>query len=276
MDYFKKFMNLAIFRIKIYFPVCVSLMFITACVNTRKATYFNDLTDTTIPFNLPIPETVIQKNDLLSIKISDLNPEASALFNLSGTSTGSNNQPQNNSMVIAANNATEYLVNNDGIIQIPLLGNIEAAGQTKDQLKASITKKLVDRKLLVDPVVSIRFLNFRITVLGEVKNPSVITVPNEKISLLEALGMAGDLTVYGQKENVLVIREENGNKVVKRINLRSNELLSSPYYFLKSNDIIYVSPNKARVASIGRGQQWIPIIFSALSFGVIVLDRVIK
>ena len=122
--------------------------------------------------------------------------------------------------------------------------------------------------------MSIRFLNFRITVLGEVKNPTVINVPNEKISLLEAIGLAGDLTIYAKRDNVLVIREENGNKIIKRIDLNSDELLSSPFYYLKSNDIVYVEPDKARVASAGRGQQWIPAVLSGLSVIVVIADRV--
>ena len=135
---------------------------------------------------------------------------------------------------------------------------------------------LTDKKLLVDPIVSVRFQNFRVTVLGEVKNPAVIPVPSEKISLLEAIGLAGDLTVYAKRDNVLVIREENGEKITKRINLNSNELFTSPYYYVKSNDVIYVEPNKAKVASAGRSQTWLPIIFSALSFMTIIADRALR
>jgi polysaccharide export outer membrane protein len=135
----------------------------------------------------------------------------------------------------------------------------------------------VDQKLLTDPIVSVRFLNFRVTVLGEVNDPAVIPVPNEKISLLEAIGLAGDLTIYARRDNVMVIREdENGNKEIKRIDLNSTELLSSPYYYLRSNDIVYVEPNKARVASSGRGQIWVPAVLSGLSLVAIVVDRLVK
>jgi polysaccharide export outer membrane protein len=118
-------------------------------------------------------------------------------------------------------------------------------------------------------------MNFRVTVLGEVRNPNVIPVPNEKISLLEAIGLAGDLTIYGKRENVLVIREENGQKIIKRINLNSNELLTSPYYYLKSDDVVYVEPNKSRVAS-SRSSEWVPVVISALSFAAIIVDRVTR
>jgi polysaccharide export outer membrane protein len=119
--------------------------------------------------------------------------------------------------------------------------------------------------LLIDPIVNVRFLNYKVTVIGEVGHPSVINVPNEKISLLEALGLAGDMTIYGRRDNVLVIRETEGTKTFQRINLNTNEIFTSPYYYLKSNDIVYVETNKNKVASTGRSVFWIPVIFSFFS-----------
>ena len=244
----------------------------TSCVNTRKAIYFNGLNDGTITSQTPVPESVIQKNDLLSISVTSLNPEASAIFNSPNISV-----PNNTSIsgqVYGTNTMLGYLVSSEGMIQYPILGSLRAEGLTKEQLTENIKKKILDQKLLNDPIVSIRFLNFRITVLGEVKNPTVVNVPNEKISLLEAIGLAGDLTIYAKRDNILVIREENNNKTIKRINLNSEELLTSPFYYLKSNDIVYVEPNKAKVASAGRGQQWIPAVLSGLSVIVVIADRV--
>jgi polysaccharide export outer membrane protein len=248
--------------------ILVLLIFLmSGCVNTRKATYFNGINDGTLSANTPIPASMIQRNDLLSITITSLSPEASSFFNTSTTSNASNESSQ----------LTGYLVGPDGNIQFPILGSIKAEGSTTAQLKEVIRKQLVDQKLLTDPIVTIRFLNFRVTVLGEVNKPSVISVPNEKISLLEAIGLAGDLTIYAKRENVLIIREDgSGNKIIKRINLNTGELLSSPYYYLKSNDIVYVEPNKARIASAGRGQQLIAIVLSGLSFAIILADRLIK
>jgi len=243
----------------------LSAGFLSSCVNTRQATYFNGVNDGTISANTPVPESIIRKNDLLSISVTSLNAAATEVFNTPNVSGSAN-----------AGNVSGYLVNVDGTIQFPILGNIKAEGLSKDQLKEAITKKLVDRQLLTDPIVTIRVLNFKVTVLGEVKNPTVIPVPNEKISLLEAIGLAGDLTIYAKRENVLVIREENGQKVIKRLNLNSNELLSSPYYYLKSDDVVYVEPNKVRVANAGRNSQWVPAVISALSFTVIILDRIIS
>jgi polysaccharide export outer membrane protein len=156
------------------------------------------------------------------------------------------------------------------------LGNVNAAGLTKDQFKNKLTQTLVDKKLLVDPIVTVRYQNFRVTVLGEVKNPAVIPVANERITLLEALGLAGDLTIYAKRDNVMLIREENGIRTTQRLNLNSTQLFHSPYYYLQSNDIIYVEPNKSKVAGSGRSQQLIPILLGAISIVVVVLTRVIK
>ena len=241
----------------------LSGLFLVSCVDTRQATYFNGLKDGPIDTQTPVPESIIRPNDLLSITVTSLNASATEIFNTPNTA---GNQP---GQVFAG-----YLVNSDGTIQFPLLGSIKASGLTKEQLKESIRKSIIDRQLLKDPIINIRYLNFRVTILGEVKNPTVLTIPNEKVSLLEAIGLAGDLTIYGKRENVLIIREENGLKQIKRINLNSNELLSSPYYYLKSDDVVYVEPNKAKVAS-GRGGQWVPAALSALSLMVVVVDRLI-
>lgn len=242
-------------------------LMLTSCANTQKAVYFNGQGDATLPSTVVIPQTVIATNDLLSITVSSLDPKASAVFNSSNVSSDVGGGPVQ---------VTGYLVDADGNIQFPLLGSIKAAGLNEAQLKAVITKSLLDKKYLLDPIVTVRHLNFRVTVLGEVTNPKVITVPNEKITLLEALGLAGDITVYGKRDNVLLIREEGGQKIIKRLNLNTSEILSSPYYYLHSNDVVYVEPGKARVASTSRGLQLLPIVISGLSFLAIIIDRVTR
>ena len=243
-----------------YSAILLLTVLLASCVNTRKATYFNDVADTSVSPAITIPESFIQKNDLLAITVSSPNPEATAIYNLP--------TPVN------ASQPTGYLVNSDGYLLFPGLGSIKAEGLTKSQLKANITQALTEKKLLVDPIVSIRWQNFKVTVLGEVANPTVVPVPSEKITLLEALGFAGDVTIYGRRDNILVIREENGVKTTRRLNLNTGEIFTSPYYYLKSNDIVYVEPNKSKVASASRTNQWLPVILGALSLGVILIDRV--
>jgi polysaccharide export outer membrane protein len=230
------------------------------------------LQDGLITSNTQIPESFIQKNDILSITIGDLNPEGTRIFNPVA-------QEGQNPITAGPNsigNSQGYLVNSDGAIQFPILGNIKAEGLTKTQLKDKISKSILDKKLLIDPIVTIRFMNFRVTVLGEVNHPTVVTVPNEKISLLEAIGLAGDLTLYGKRQNVMIIREENEKKTIKHIDLNSSELFTSKYYYLMSNDIVYVEPNKAKIATANRSAQWLPIFLSGLSLAAIVADRLMQ
>lgn len=254
-----------------FFVFLFVIFFTTSCVNTQKATYFNNAQDASITAGLnELSQVTIQKNDILSIIINSLNPEASAIFNAANTSS------VNYTTTGTFQSTGGYLVSSEGFIQLPILGNIKVLGLTKKQLKDQITEMLVQKKLLIDPIVSIRHLNFEVTVIGEVGKPSVITVPSEQLSLLKALGLAGDITIYGNKDNVLLIRENNGKRVVKRINLNSKDFLTSSYYYLQPNDVLYVEANKNKIASASRTRQILPIALSSLSIIVIVLDRIIK
>ncbi len=235
-----------------------SLFFCVSCTSSKTIALLGNTPDTETRALLATVEAPIQKGDVLNITVSSLSPKDDVEYNrVDLTSKG-------------------YLVNNDGNIQLPKLGNIPAAGFTKKQLTENITSAINARKELLNPVVEIRHLNFEVTVLGEVANPSVITVPSEQISLIKALGLAGDLTIYGKRDNVLLIREENGNRMTRRINLNSPNFLVSPYYYLKPNDVIYVEPRKSKIATTDRAQQIIPVVISSISILLLVLDRVIK
>lgn len=241
-----------------------------SCTSTRKTVYFRDVQDTTFSPQAVETETLIKENDVLSISISSLNPEASAIFN-----TTNDFATRTTTATGGITESSGYLVNTDGFIQLPLLGNIKAAGLTKSQLKDQIKNAILGKKLLIEPIVSIRYLNFEVTVIGEVARPTVITVPSEKISLIKAIGLAGDLTIYGKRDNILLIREENGKRITRHINLNSSDFLNSPYYYLQPNDVVYVSPNKAKVASASNTRQWLPVILTSLSILIIVLDRLV-
>lgn len=255
-------------RHKFLILISFGIILMSSCVNTRKATYFGNQKDSEFGSEYENLEPVLQENDLLSISVSSLNPEATEMFNLlnisateTSTSTGTTSQ------------ASGYLIDQDGYIYFPFLGKIQAAGKTKMDLRDEITEEIVSRKLLLEPIVNVRYLNYRVSVLGEVGNPSVLTIPSEKVTLLEALSLAGDLTIYAKRDNLLLIREEDNVKKLRRIDLTTDEIFTSPFYYLKSNDIIYVEPNKSKIASTSRVSQWLPIIISSLSLAVIALDR---
>jgi polysaccharide export outer membrane protein len=245
----------------------------SSCLRTQQVSYFSNAEDTTLITRTEEAEPLIQKNDILSIYISSLNAEASAVFN------APNSQATSSTTSTGSNAGTGgYLVNQEGNIQLPILGNIKASGITKKQLKEDITNQILDKKLLLDPIVTIRHMNYEVTVIGEVGKPTVINVPNEKISLLKALGIAGDITVFGKKDNVLLIREIEGKRKVKRINLNSKNFLTSSYYYLQPNDVVYVEPNKQKAQSANSNQQLVIALVSGVAtiVAVVVSQLLVK
>ena len=243
-----------------------------SCVSTKPSTYFNDLSDSlTLDSKMESIEYNLQSGDILSILITSPSEEASRPFNTT------NNYVINTSTASGNNGlSTGYLVNPDGNIQIPLLGNIKAAGITKKQLRDNISKQLLEKKLLIEPIVTIRHINFEVTIIGEVGKATVVTVPGEKITLLKALGLAGDITIFGKKDNVLLIREREGKKTAVRLNLNASSFLSSPYYFMQPGDVVYVENNKNKVISNSRALQQVPILLSTISVIAVVALQLIK
>ncbi len=187
--------------------------------------------DTLPNFDVLAKEPLIQKGDILSITVYSDNTEASTLFN----------QPQ-----VAAGGSTGagYLVNQQGSIHFQSLGLLQVEGLTKQRLIQILTDKLT--VYLKNPYVDIRFLNFRIAVFGEIAKPDVYIIPQEKLTILELLAMAGDLTIYGKRDNVLIIREENGKRIFGRLDLRSPQIFQSPYYYLQQNDVVLVEPSRKK------------------------------
>lgn len=243
-------------------------LLMASCGSTKNVVYLKDAKDSEFSI-LDKLEPLIQKNDLLSITVTSPNATASQPFNTTVAVT---------TQVVGytSTQASGYLVDQDGYIDVPMLGRVKAAGLTKKELKERITNLLIDNKFLIQPVVTVRYLNFKVTVLGEVARPMVINVPDEKINILEALGFAGDMTVYAKRNNVVLIREEGGKRITKRLDLNSDGMLRSPYYYLKTNDIIYVEPNKAKVNANGNAKTWLPALLSALSLTVVMVDHITR
>ena len=242
-----------------------------SCTSNRSLTYFGNIKEMNIytePIN-NVVEPVVQTNDLLAITVNSLSAESNVLFNNgiiksnitsgAGNATGLANAENVDNATGAA-----YLVDKNGDINFPVLGIVHVAGLTKEGLIDKLTFEI--KKSIKNPIINVRFLNFRITVIGEVNNPSTFTVPTEKINILEALGLAGDMTVYGRRENVLLIREKEGVRNVTRINFTDKSLLSSPYFYLQQNDIIYVEPVKVKSLQSSNSNFYLPIVSLVVSF----------
>lgn len=211
-------------------------LYLVSCGASRKAQppyYLEKASDTSIRHDVQVVELKIQKDDLLSIQVysASTRPEIDQLYNLPSTEGGQKG----------------FLVDARGNIEYPKLGTIHAEGLTKQELAAEIRKRLTEPvELLRDPTVIIRFMNIKVTVLGQVGSEGVITVPGEKLTILEAVGMAGGITDYGKKDNVKVIRENDGKREIGYVNLASDSLFYSPYYNLVQNDVLIIEPTKKK------------------------------
>jgi polysaccharide export outer membrane protein len=186
---------------------------------------------------------LVQPKDMISIVVTSRNPELAAMFNLATVSYQAGSE---SSATGGYNRIMGYSVDSDGDINFPIVGKVKVAGMTRWEVAETIKNELVSRNLLKDPVVTVEFLNFKISVLGEVNNPGAYTIQGDRINLLEALSLAGDLTIYGKRDNVSVIREQNGKRYVYKVDLRDANLFKSDAYYLQQNDVIYVEPNKVR------------------------------
>lgn len=210
----------------------------------------------------------IQANDILTIVVTAADPKVTAPFNPI-SSMATSNLTQQADMALRPT----YTVDDNGDISLPMLGKIHVAGLTRVQAMAKLRDEL--GQYIKDPGVNINFNNFRVSVLGEVAKPGSFIMPTERITVLEALGMAGDLTIRGVRENILLIREVDGKKTMHRLDLTKQNTLNSPYYYLAQNDVIYVEPNKAQInnSKLGANTNIIISIASLLITVISVLTR---
>ncbi|WP_242919274.1 polysaccharide biosynthesis/export family protein [Pontibacter liquoris] len=259
---------------KINLLYLLALVAFTSC-SPRNLAYFSDMQEQATYEEKIVngTEARIQPYDLLSISITSLNPEASALFN-TGEVHPAAGSISNYSM--ATNTASSvaregYLVDKEGNINFPILGKVQLAGLTRAQATEKFTDLL--QAHLKAPIVNMRYLNYKVTVVGEVNRPSTFTIPAERINIIEALGMAGDMTAYGKRENVLVIREEAGTRKMIRLNLNNKNVLNSPYFYLQQNDVVYVEPSRAKELQASTRTYYLPVAVAVVSALSIVLSR---
>jgi polysaccharide export outer membrane protein len=267
------------------FTGCIVFLFflsLFSCKPPQNVPYFQDFADTAKPMvmkTVPFKSPVIQTDDILSITIQTIDNDVTNLLN----SNASVNNVNATMPVLSSSNTTGgtpqnvsgYLVNKDGNVELPFVGKIHVAGLTTSEARDLLTTEV--NKYFNDAIVTVRYTNFKITVLGEVLKPSTYVVPNEKISIFDALGMAGDITIYGQKENVLLVRDTLNDKKLIRLNLNNKDIVSSPYFYIQSNDILYVQPNKYKIAATDAYRnRYFAIAAAVLSVLIVALTRVGK
>lgn len=248
---------------------------LTSCNTSKNIVYFQDVAVNQPEVIEASKDISVQPKDQISIMVSSKDPQLAALFNLTrvqyraGTSDlrGGNSNGE----------VSGYTLDDKGSIDFPVLGSLSIAGMTKSQIAALIKQKLMEENLVNDPVVTVEFMNLYFSVLGEVKAPGKYSITKDQISLLEAISVAGDLTIYGKRDAIFVIREEKGERITHWVDIRSKDFFHSPVYYLKQNDVVYVQPNKVRagqstlnensVKSVGL---WISIGSFLSSLGVLL------
>ena len=247
------------------FGIFLTFLLITSCNSSKNIAYLQN----TGKLNNDIKfESTLQADDQLLIIVSSENPEVAAPYNLKsvvyqGTSENSITQERQQA----------FLIDQNGTIEFPMLGSIKLAGLTRIQAVEKIKSLLKDH--IKDPIVNLRLLNFKISVLGEVNKPGVYPINSERVTLVEALALAGDLTIYGKRNDILLIREKDGVKTYQKIDITKTDFVNSPYYYLSQNDVIYVEPNKTRVNSSVIGPN-LTVGISALSLVVTILALTLK
>ena len=259
-----------IFKSRLPLAVLIfTIFYLLSCTTTKQVIYLYDLKDTTagslstaqIAFENPI-----QKNDQLWITVGGSNPlDLITLNSANGLGSGTTD-----TLTPTSGAALGYLVEADGKIKIPFIGKVQAEGLTRIQLENNLTELFKD--YTKNPVVNVRFLNYNYSVMGEVKNGGRFNMVSERTTILEAITMAGDLTDLGKRDNVLVVREVNGERNFARVNLLSKDLFNSPYYYLKTNDVVYVEPVKAKFINRTGVPQYLSIVAVGLSLLITIIN----
>lgn len=238
------------------------VMLFGACSSTKNVAYFQNSSSVNLEASKVLYDARIMPKDLLTITVSTTDPEASMPFNMTVSTSFNQTSRTSTSQPLLQS----YLVDNNGDIDFPRVGRVHLGGLTKSQAEALILEKI--KPYMSDtetPIVTVRMINYKISVLGEVARQGMYTVTNEKINILEALAMAGDMTIYGVRDNVQLIREDaTGHKSIHVLNLNDANLINSEYYYLQQNDIIYVTPNKVKAQNSSVGSMT-TLWFSATS-----------
>jgi polysaccharide export outer membrane protein len=248
------------------FVLCMILM--SSCVPKKKILYLQDI-DSSLTTNELNYKSLIKKDDILRITVTSENMELVQPFNqfINSTNQGSLNG-------VGQSQLFGYLVDNNGEIVFPLLGNIEAAGKTREEMTGFL-QSLLREKFVKDAVVDVRIVNFKVTVLGEVNRPGTFNLDYNRITLLQVIGQAGDLTIYGNRKNITILRDVDGVQTSHRVDLTNSDFIDSEFYYLQQNDVVVVEPNYAQVQAAGfnRNASLFVSIASVLISLIVIISR---
>ena len=251
-------------NMKIRILALLSLIVISSCASKKDILYLQDA-DVNSNINIGYQNTSIQPNDILKITVETLVPEAAIPYNRANTGGAGGNS-------VALMQLEGYLVTNDGFINYPILGQISVLNLAANEIEKKIVKLLVDGGHLNNPTVNVRLLNAKITILGEVNSPGTYTFTEQNISILQALGYAGDLTINGKRDDIIITRDVNGVRNISHIDLTSTDFMKSEYFYIKPNDNIIVNPNNPRVKKAGFvGEVGTVLTIASLALSITIL-----
>ncbi len=260
-------------KILLPFLALAMVMFMDSCQTSKQIPYFQNIDSISLAQSKGLYDARIMPKDLLTITVHTSDPMASSPFNLSVANTvGATGQ-----LSSGQGSLQGYLVDNNGDINFPIVGKMHVAGLTKNECEAMVESKIAPYLAKNEkPVVTVRMASYRVTVIGEVGGPKVIPVNTEKMSIIEALASAGDLTIYGKRQNVLLIRESaTGEKSAHRLDLTDANVINSPYFYLQQNDVIYVEPNSVKAKNSGIGSSttiWFSFISIVTSVAALLVN----
>lgn len=260
-------------RISVAIATLTIIMLLNSCTSSKNVAYFQNSDSISLKNSKLLYDARIMPKDLLTITVSTTDQDAAIPFNL----TVPNVMTEGNRSTYSQPMMQNYLVDNDGNVDFPVVGKLHLGGLTKSGAETYIHDKITPyMSKNENPIVSVRMTNFKVSVLGEVASPRTLIVSNEKINVLEALAQAGDLTIYGRRDNVKLIREdENGEKHIYKLNLNDADVINSPYYYLQQNDVVYVEPNKAKAQNSDIGSMT-TLWFSATSILISVASLLVN
>ena len=254
--------------------LCVAAISFYGCISTKQIVYFQS-TDSTQLVQLPPIRPVVARirpNDILAITVGSLNQESNEILNFANTNSLITTQFPG--QLTAGGQPLGYLVDSSGHVEIPFVGRLQLRGLTLAEA-ANLVRVEVS-KSLKEPAINVRFLNHKFSVLGEVNRPSTYNLLEDNTTLPEALALAGDLTVFGQRNNVMIVRETNGIREIGRVNLLNRDIFTSPYYYVRNGDLIYVEPTKGKATYTDRSVQLVPIITSVATAFIVLLNLILR
>lgn len=255
--------------------IAFSALLMASCASQKRALYLQDLDTTAVAKIADSYQIRLKPHDRLTVVVNSRYPELAAPFNTASSMNSLTGTPIDGNHYTSSTNSLQVrTIDSEGMLEMPIIGKVACAGKTREEVAAEIARMIKEGGHLSDPTVNIQFTDMAVTIVGDVSKPGRYNITTDRLSLLDALAMAGDLTIFGQRKDVTVIREENGLRTSATLDLTSQEIFSSPYFYIQQNDVVYVKPNKYKTATGEYNQNrsfYISLVSTAVSVATLIV-----